>query len=299
MPSGSNIEGVGLGLRWEFLGDVLEALDGAPDRANPLAGVDFFEVSPENYMRRGGHFPQALERVGERFPILSHGLTMSLGGTDPLGDAYMRELGDFLGRVDSPFHSDHLSFSGTNGRIVHDLLPIPFTSAMAKHVAARVREAADRLRLPMVVENITHYALVGSAALDEPCFISDVLWDSDAKLLLDVNNVFVNALNHGTDPFAWLARAPLDRVAAIHVAGHERSIEDDIVLDTHGAPVLRAVLALLEWVLERTGPVPVVLERDHNVPPLPELLGELAIVRESYDRGVSRFVSSVEVAHGV
>jgi uncharacterized protein (UPF0276 family) len=299
MPSGSHIEGVGLGLRWDFLGDVLDAMASAPDHANELAGVDFFEVSPENYMRRGGHFPEALERVRERYPILSHGLTMSLAGTDPLGDAYMRELGEFVGRIGSPFHSDHLCFSGTDGRIVHDLLPIPFTSRMATHVAARLREASDRLRSPMLVENITHYVLVGSAALDEPPFIADVLEQSGARLLLDVNNVFVNALNHAMDPFAWLARAPLERVAAIHVAGHERSIEDDVVLDTHGAPVLPNVLSLLEWVLERTGPVPVVLERDHNVPPLAELLDELAIVRRSYDRGVARFAASAEALHGV
>src|SRR5262249_36415228 len=159
---------------------------------------------------------------------------------------YMRELGDFLGRIHPPFHSDHLCFSGTAGRIVHDLLPIPFTSVMAKHVAARLAEASDRLGMPMAVENITHYFLVGSAALDEPAFIADVLAQSSAKLLLDVNNVFVNALNHGIDPMAWLARVPLDRVASIHVAGHERSIEDGVVLDTHGAPVLPSVLSLLE-----------------------------------------------------
>jgi uncharacterized protein (UPF0276 family) len=284
------IEGVGLGLRWEFLDDVLDAMRARDEgEADLLAGVAFFEISPENYMRRGGYFPDALARVGERFPLLTHGLTMSLGGVDPLGDAYMRELGELLARIDPPFHSDHLCFSGTAGRIVHDLLPVPFTSASAKQVAGRVREAADRLERPMAVENITHYMLVGSEALDEPAFIGEVLSRSDARLLFDVNNVFVNAKNHGFDPLAWMDRAPIDRVASVHVAGHERDEEHGVILDTHGAPVENAVLGLLERAVECTGPIPVVLERDHNVPELSDLLTELDSVRAAYARGVARF----------
>src|SRR5262249_53059670 len=176
--------GVGLGLRWEFLDDVLDALSSN----SRLPGVDFFEISPENYMRRGGYFPDALARVSEHYPMLAHGLTMSLGGTDPLGDAYMKELRAFLDRIEPPFHSDHLCFSGTEGRMLPDLLPVPFTTATAKHIAARVREAAERLERPMVVENITHSLLVGSEALDEPIFIREVLERAGARLLFDVNN---------------------------------------------------------------------------------------------------------------
>ena len=266
-------------------------------RQSPVA-VDFFEISPENYMRRGGYFPEAIEAVSRRYPMLTHGLTMSLGGTDPLGDDYMGELDRFLDRVDPPFHSDHLCFSGTDGRILHELLPIPFTTASARNVAARIREAAARLERPMVVENISHYLLVGSAAMDEPAFIREVLERADAKLLLDVNNVFVNAQNYGFDPMEWLGRISLENVASIHIAGHERSEEDDVVLDTHGAPVLPPVLAMLEWVIERTGPLPVVLERDHNVPAFADLLAEVGAVRAAYRRALTRARSPAsDVAH--
>jgi len=275
------LNGVGVGLRWEFLDEVLERLDtGVP--------VAFFEVSPENYMRRGGYYPGALERVRERYPLITHGLTMSLGGVDPLGDEYMRELGRFVGRTGSPWHSDHLCFSGTDGRMLHDLLPLPLTSGAAAHVAGRVREAEDRLELPMLVENITHYLVPGHAALDEVEFVGEVLERSGAGLLLDVNNVYVNAQNYGFDPLDFMRRVPFGRVRQLHVAGHERIDEDEVVLDSHGSDVVDPVLALLEWVVERTGPLPVVLERDNNVPALDALLNEVERVRRAYERGLAR-----------
>lgn len=283
MPISAGITGAGLGLRFAFLDEVIAAID----RGEILPGVAFFEISPENHMRRGGYIPAAIEHIGERYRYLTHGLTLSLGGDDPFDDAYMGELRRFLDRVKAPYHSDHLCFNGTGGRILHDLLPIPFTGASLAHVSARIREAADRLERPVVIENITHYLLAGEAALDEADFLGELLDRSGAGLLLDVNNVYVNGQNHGFDPLSFLRRLPLDRVVQIHIAGHDHSEEDEVIIDTHGAPVIAPVFDLLSWVVARTGPLPVLLERDHRIPPLAELLDELARVDAAYQRGLA------------
>lgn len=296
------IQGVGLGLRWEFLSDVLEALDaGEANNAtsaegtgqtsegalNPLEVLDFFEISPENYMRRGGYYPAALERVLEARPLLSHGLTMNIGGVDPFDAAYFRELRSFLERIDPPFHSDHLCFSGMGGRMLHDLLPLPFTGATAAHAAMRVRQAQELLGRPMAVENITHYLALGYASMDEADFLSEVVERAGAGLLLDVNNVYVNAQNHGFEPISFLERLPLERVVEVHIAGHLRSVEEEILIDTHGEEVIDPVIELLEWVIERTGPVPVLLERDNNVPAFADLVAEAKRIRAAYDRALA------------
>jgi uncharacterized protein len=280
---GAAITGVGLGLRFDFLDEVLARVE----EGASLDPVRFFEVAPENYMRRGGFVPAALERIAARFPLLSHGLSMSLGGVDPFDDAYMRELAAFTRRFGVPFHSDHLCFSGIQGRMSHELLPLPLTRGAAAYVAARAREAQDRLGVPMVVENITRYVVPGAPEIPEAAFVAEVLDRSGARLLLDVNNVFVNAINDGAEPLAFLAEMPLDRVAAIHVAGHEKRAGSGLVIDTHGADVVREVLSLLTWTIERTGPVPVVLERDHAIPPLDELLTELGRVEAAYQAGLA------------
>jgi hypothetical protein len=275
--------GVGLGLRREYLDELLDLLDAGDERLNE---IPFFEVSPENFMRRGGFMPAAVDRVRERFPIISHGLMMSVGGLDPYDDAYFAELRRYLARLGTPFHSDHLSFSGTGGRILHDLLPVPITSASARHVAARAREAQERLEMPFALENITHYLVPGEATRHEADFIAEVIAESGAGLLLDVNNVFVNAQNYGFDARAFLARLPLDRVVEIHVAGHEYFAEDELIIDTHGADVIDPVLDLLAWTVARTGPVPVLLERDHQVPDVAALLAERARIEAAYQRGL-------------
>jgi uncharacterized protein (UPF0276 family) len=271
--------GIGLGLRGAFLRDVWAGeADGK---------VAFLEVAPENYMHRGGRHPVRLRSIGERFPVICHGLTMSLGGRDPFDDAYFRELRGFLAEVGSPWHSDHLCWSSEGGALLHDLLPVPFTSASAKHVAARVREARDRLEVPMAVENISWYLALGERTRDEPDFVADVLEEADCGLLLDVNNVFVNATNHGFDARAWIDRIPLERVWQLHIAGHE-PWDDTLLVDTHGASVRDEVYALLGYVIERVGPKPVLLERDMNIPPLPELLDEVARVDAVYQAALER-----------
>jgi uncharacterized protein (UPF0276 family) len=280
----AGIRGVGLGLRRELIDELLELIEAGDPR---LQAISFFELSPENFMRRGGFMPAAVDRVRARFPMLSHGLMMSPGGVDPFDDAYFAELSRYLGRVGVPFHSDHLSFSGTGGNILHDLLPVPLSRASARHVAGRAREARDRLEMPFALENITHYLIPGEASLDEADFIADVLDASDSGLLLDVNNVYVNARNYGFDPTAFMERLPLGRVVEIHVAGHERFAEDDLLIDTHGAPVIAPVLDLLAWAVARTGPVPVLLERDHAVPGMTQLLADLAPIEAAYQRGLA------------
>jgi uncharacterized protein len=291
MASAAGLQGVGLGLRREILDELLEWMDAGDPR---LGVIRFFEVSPENFMRRGGFMPAALDRVRAAFPMVSHGLMMSLGALDPFDDAYFAELRRCLARIGAPFHSDHLSFSGAGGRILHDLLPLPLSRASARHAAARAREARDRLEMPFALENITHYFVPGEATLDEADFIADVLEESDAGLLLDVNNVYVNAQNYGFDAAAFLARLPLGRVVEIHVAGHERFAEDELIIDTHGAAVVDPVLSLLASAVARTGPVPVLLERDHDIPGVGELCAELAAIDAAYQRGVAAYRASAE-----
>jgi uncharacterized protein (UPF0276 family) len=276
---------VGLGLRWEFIEEVVARLD---DRT-ALAQIPFFEIPPENYLRRGGYYFDALWRVHERFPLLTHGLTLSVGATDPFDTEYLSDLRLFVDQVGSPFHSDHLSFSGHAGRIFHDLFPLPLTRASVKHTARRIDEVRDRIGLPLILENITHYFVPGRAAMHEAEFIGEILELADAGLLLDVNNVYVNALNYGFDAREFVQQMPLGRTKAIHVAGHEWWANDETWIDTHGADVGDPVLSLLEWTITQTGPLPVILERDHHVPSLDTLLVELTRIDAAYQRGLRGF----------
>ena len=286
--------GIGLGLRARFLGKVADG--------EAVGKVAFLELSPENFMHRGGRNPAALQKCAEHHRIITHGLMMSLGGTDPFDDEYFATLREFTDRYDTPWHSDHACFSGLDGALLHDLLPVPFTSAAAQRMAARLVEARDRLQRPMAVENISWYVGMGAGrgggALDEPEFLAEVLERADAGMLLDVNNVFVNAQNHGFDPKDWIAKIPLERVWQLHVAGHEKW-DASLIVDTHGADVRDEVYELLEWTLARTGPKPVLLERDANIPPLPTLLDEVAQLQEVYDRAMAQHAAGEGERHVV
>jgi uncharacterized protein len=283
--SASAVRGVGLGLRWEFLDELVERTAG--DRAVPLA---FLEVSPENYMRRGGAYPSALAWLAERYPVVTHGLTMSLGGSDPLDEAYLRDLRDTLRTLGTPWHSDHLCVSAVGGRVLHDLLPVSLKRDAIEQIAGRIRRAQDAIGLPLAIENVSYYWHPGRAELGEAEFLARLCEAAGCGLMLDVNNAYVNCKNFGLDPEAWLRAAPLERVVQIHVAGHEwfgvdenglgdptaPSSPGSMIIDTHGAPVPDPVLDLLEGAMKRTGPVPVVLERDQNLPSLDALLDEVA-----------------------
>jgi uncharacterized protein (UPF0276 family) len=290
----SAVRGVGLGLRWEFLDEFVERTAALEEEGRGRLPVDFVEVSPENYMRRGGRYPAELEWIAARYPVVTHGLTMSLGGTDPLDVEYLRELAATVRAVGSPWHSDHMCFSAAGGRMLHDLLPVSFKKESVGRIADRIRRARDALGVPMAVENVSFYWHPGRAEMTEAEFLSRVCEAADCGLMLDVNNAYVNSLNFGFDVDAWMRTAPLDRVVQIHVAGHQwfavddRGIGDEqaphasgaMVIDTHGADVPDPVMALLERVVRRTGPVPVLLERDQNVPALQDLLVEVAKIRD-------------------
>jgi len=289
------VNGVGLGLRWDFVDELLAT----------RPHVDFLEISPENYMGRGGYYDEALERARELWPIVTHGLTMSLGGTDPLREDYLAGLASFLDRVKSPWHSDHLCFSTFGGVVLHDLLPIPFKKEEVVRVADRIKRAQDAIGRPMAVENVSSYMHPGKREMSEAEFIARVCEAADCGLMLDVNNAYVNATNFGFDVDEWMRTVPLDRVVQMHVAGHDWFTEGTwktsdvvptdpaekanmLIVDTHGSDCCDDVLALLERTLRRTGPVPVLLERDQAIPPLEQLLAEVAKVKAIWSRATAK-----------
>lgn len=274
--SAQPISGVGLGLR----GPHLEAAA----QANP--GVPFWEIAPENVLGDGGREAAMTRAILARDPVLSHGLSLSVGGFDPFDPGYLEPLAAFLLDAGSPWHSEHLCFTSVDGASTHELLPMPFTRASVRHTVARVRELKGRLPVPFLLENVTYYSELGDKEMEESAFVAEVLEGADAGWLLDINNVYVNSLNFGFDPYRWFEGMPLSRVAQIHVAGH--TTMGDLVVDTHGAPVVDPVIGLMRWVLPRIGrPVPVLLERDNEIPELPVLLAERAALQEAYDRALA------------
>lgn len=275
--------GVGLGLRAEFLRAARRKLE-----AGEL-DLPFLEISPENYMKRGGRNLRLFEEIAEQKPIITHGLMMSLGALDDFDAEYFAELRGFLERHGRSWHSDHLCFSTHDGALLHDLLPLSFDEATVRRVAGRIREAQDRLGTPLAIENISYYLPMGAPKMSEAAFVSAVCEEADCGLLLDVNNIYVNSKNFGFDVREMLAAYPLDRVVQMHVAGHTHWSRFDFFLDDHGATPEPTVHELMQWVVERTGPIPVLLERDKKIPPLDELLEEVAALQASYDEALTRF----------
>jgi uncharacterized protein (UPF0276 family) len=279
--------GVGLGLRWEFLEEILEG---------PQLDLGFLEVSPENYMRRGGYYPAALERLQDRYCFVTHGLTLSLGAIADPSAEYLSELKTEIARLGSPWHSDHLCFSTSGDRVLHELLPLKLCQENVVRVAERLQRVQDAVAAPMAFENVTWYVHPGQIELPEAEFIRRILDTSGAGLLLDVNNVYVNAQNHGFDPHAFIADLPLERVVEIHVAGHTQT-PSGLILDTHGTAVCDPVYELLRFTLERSGPVPVLLERDNDVPSLSELMAEVGRLRQVYAEATARWAAAGKERH--
>ena len=257
----------GLGLRRALLGALQDA---------PAGAFDYLECAPENWIGVGGRLGDAFAALAGRHPITCHGLSLSLGGPGPLDMAFVARVRDFLERFRIAHYSEHLSYCSDDGQL-YDLLPLPFTDAAVRHVADRIRRVQDALGRRIAVENVSYYA-APHRALDEADFINAVLDAADCDLLLDVNNVHVNAINHGYDPRAFLAAMPSARVAAYHVAGHYDEA-DDLKVDTHGAPVKDDVWSLLGHAYALHGVRPTLLERDFNIPPLPVLLAEVDTIR--------------------
>ncbi|MCA9710490.1 MAG: DUF692 domain-containing protein, partial [Myxococcales bacterium] len=217
-------------------------------------------------------------RCRERWPVVAHGVSLSLGGPDPLPAEYVAGLKQLLDELDAPFYTDHLCYATIGGVNFYDLLPIPFTDEAVRHCAGRIRELADRLERPVAVENISYYAVMPGAAMTEGQFVRAVVEEAGCGLLLDVNNVYVNACNHGEDPRASLLALPLEHTRQIHIAGHIE--EGGRVLDTHGRPLVEPVWELLRLALSRVGPVPTLLEWDTDIPPLDRVLDEADRARE-------------------
>lgn len=271
-PVPHRVRGAGLGLRRDLADSTL-----ATSRV-----VEFVEIIPENFVGRGGRARRVLDAAAARWPLLAHGVTASLGGPDPLDADAIRATNELLDRYQIPIYTDHLCYTQLGGLQTHDLLPLPFTDEAVRHTARRVRELSERLERPVALENISFYCIMPSSVLDEPDFVRAVVEEADCGLLLDVNNVYVNAQNHARDPEGDLRRLPLDRVWQVHVAGHER--QGQRCIDSHGAPALPEVWRLLDLALAEVGDVPVLFEWDTRLPSVDVVLDEVDLARAALDR---------------
>lgn len=256
------ISGSGLGLRRGMLDEMSQLT---------TEQVDFFEVAPENWMNLGGRFGKAFRALTERFPFACHGLSLSIGSSDPLDVGFVKAVKAFLDEHDIQTYSEHLSYCSHNGHM-YDLLPIPFTQDAIEHVVQRVQQVQDILQRPLILENVSTYAKFGE--MSELEFTQEVVKRSGCELLLDVNNVFVNSINHQYDAAAFIKALPTQAIKYIHIAGHYDEA-DDLKVDTHGAPIKDDVWSLLDLAYKCHGVKPTLLERDFNFPPMDELLAEV------------------------
>jgi uncharacterized protein len=256
--------GFGLGARTEHYEDLLN---------DHLGSVAWLEALTENYLVPGGRPLHYLERLRSHYPIVFHGVSLSIGSTDPLDLDYLRSVKALVDRYEAAWVSDHLCWTGVDGVNVHDLLPMPFTESALRHVAQRIGQVQDLLGRRLLIENVSSYLSFIGDEMTEWEFLREVAERADCLLLLDVNNVYVSSVNHGFDPLAYLRGVPIDRVQQFHLAGHSNL--GHYLIDTHDAPIVEPVWQLFRSALERFGPVSTMIERDGNIPALPELLAEL------------------------
>lgn len=262
------LNGFGLGLRPRHYRAILET----------RPRIDWFEVLSENYMVPGGRPLHLLDRIRERYPMVLHGVSLSVGGSDPLERGYLRQLKALAARVQPAWISDHLCWTGVAGRNLHDLLPLPYTEEALRHVARRVRAVQDFLGRRILLENVSSYVAYRASAMTEWGFLAALCREADCDLLLDVNNIYVSAFNHGFDPIEYLDGIPPGRVRQIHLAGHDHC--GDLIVDTHDAKVIEPVWRLYAEAVRRFGLVPTMIERDDRIPPLANLVRELDRARE-------------------
>jgi uncharacterized protein len=273
MTANTRIHGAGLGLRRELIPALKTAVPSA---------IDFFEIAPENWIDLGGALGRDLRFFTERFPVVCHGLSLSLGGPAPIDELFLKRIKLFLEQHNIPLYTEHLSYCSDDGHL-YDLLPIPFTEEAVKHVASRIRQAQDILGRQIGVENASYYVSAPIAEMTELEFIRAVLEEADCLLHLDVNNIYVNSVNHRFDPVAFLHALPGERIAYIHTAGHYNEAED-LIVDTHGADVIDPVWDLLEETYRTFGVFPTLLERDFNIPPLEVLVKEVEHIAQLQHR---------------
>lgn len=265
MTAKPTLQGAGLGFRRELI-PALKA--GVPST------IDFFEIAPENWIDLGGAYARDLRLFSERHPFVCHGLSLSLGGPTPLDELLLKKIKAFMAAHQISLYTEHLSYCSDDGHL-YDLLPIPFTEEAVHYVAGRIRRAQDILERRIAVENASYYVAAPIAELSEVEFIHAVLVEADCDLHLDVNNVYVNSVNHGFDPIAFLRQMPAERIVYMHMAGHYQEAPD-LIIDTHGAEVIEPVWQLLGAAYGMLGVAPTLLERDFNIPPLAELAAEVA-----------------------
>jgi uncharacterized protein (UPF0276 family) len=263
------VYGAGLGLRRALLG---------PLSSVTSEKIDFMEVAPENWIGVGGRLGKQFRSFTERFDFLIHGLSLSIGSPDPLDIAFIKQVAEFMKEHKIKGYSEHLSFCSNDGHM-YDLMPIPFTEEAVHYVAERIRTVQDIIEQPLIIENVSAYAQPGKE-MEEIDFLKAVIDESDCRLLLDVNNVFVNSTNHGFDAKDYLRKIPTDRISYLHIAGHYEEAKD-LLVDTHGATIKQDVWDLLDFTYQQHGVIPTLLERDFNIPSVAELIREIDMIKHA------------------
>lgn len=258
------VTGAGLGLRREKLDEML---------ASNLSPVDFMEVAPENWINVGGTFGKKFRQFTEKYDFVCHGLSLSIGSPAPLDEDFVKDVGKFLKTHNIKHYTEHLTYCSDDGHL-YDLLPIPFTEEAVHYVAQRIRRVQDILQQEISMENASYYTPAPGKDMEEIEFLNAVLDEADCGLLLDVNNIYVNSINHLYDPIEFLKKLPAERIRYAHIAGHYNEAED-LIVDTHGADVIDPVWDILHKAYEHFGLFPTLLERDFNIPAIPKLLGEV------------------------
>jgi len=261
--------GFGLGLRTEHYQEILEL--------RPKE-IDWFEIISENYMIDGGKPLYFLDKIRQDYPMVMHGVSMSIGSTDPLNLDYLQQLKSLIQRVEPMWFSDHLCWTGVDHKNMHDLLPLPYTEASVNHIADRISQVQDFIGRQMLIENLSSYITYTADAMTEWEFLSAVCEKADCNILLDVNNIYVSSFNHHFDPMDYLQGVPAERVWQHHLAGHQNT--GNLIIDTHDEPIIDPVWDLYAKTAELLGPVSTMIERDGNIPPLTEVIAELNQARE-------------------
>ncbi len=261
--------GFGLGLRTEHYQEIL---DQQPKE------IDWLEIISENYMIEGGKPLYFLDKIRQDYPMVMHGVSMSIGSTDPLNFDYLKQLKALINRVEPKWFSDHLCWTGVDHKNMHDLLPLPYTDAAVNHIANRISQVQDFLGRQMLIENLSSYITYTADAMSEWEFLTAVSEKADCNILLDVNNIYVSSFNHHFDPLEYLQGVPADRVWQHHLAGHQNT--GNLIIDTHDEPIIDPVWELYEKTAELLGSVSTMIERDGNIPPLVDVIAELNRARE-------------------
>jgi uncharacterized protein (UPF0276 family) len=251
--------GFGVGLRTKHYAHILKT----------WPQMDFFEVISENYMVAGGRPLHILDQIREKYPVVMHGVSLSIGSTDALNKDYLKKLKTLVDRINPAWISDHLCWTGVGGKNLHDLLPLPYTEETIRHVAKRVRQVQDFLGRQIVLENVSSYISFTNSTMSEWDFLKTIAEEADCKILLDINNIYVSSFNHGFDPETYIEAIPQDRVVQFHLAGH--SDKGKYLLDTHDHPVKPVVWKLYKKALERFGAVSTLIEWDDHIPGFPKL----------------------------